>query len=81
MRDIVWKSTKPSNLVVNACAGTFSVTKAWKLLHTHRTFIGGEAEPSCVNEAMLQLILFFARQVLSRNSDVDGEDVYRSAKL
>lgn len=60
MKKIVENLTKSANLLVDACAGMFSITKACTLFPKRRRFIGCEVEQSCVIEAMPQLIVFYA---------------------
>lgn len=62
---IVQKFTRPANLVLDGCAETFSVTMASLLIPKHRGFIKCKVDTSCVAEAMLQLILLYARQFSS----------------
>lgn len=82
MKHIIQKFTKPGTLVVDACAVTFAVAKACMLLVKHRRFIGCKEDSSCVNEAILLLILLYARQLLSKASESDGEEnVHRSAEV
>lgn len=78
MEDIVQKFSKPGNLVVDASAGTFSVATACTVLLKHRKVIGCGVDPGCMTEAMLQLILLYARQVLSTESKIDGKGEVRS---
>lgn len=56
---------------------TFSVSRACMLLPRHRTFTGCEVDSNCVAEAMLHLILLYARQLLRKESDVNGEEEVR----
>lgn len=77
LKDIVQNSTKPGDLAVDACPGTFTVVKASMLLRNHRTFLGCHVDPSCLTEEMSQLILLYARQQLSKMSDIDGEEEVR----
>lgn len=74
MKHILLKFTKPVNLVVDTCAGTFSVAKACMLSPKRRRFKGNEVNPSCMTKPILQLILLHARQMLSKNSDIDGKE-------
>lgn len=48
IKDIVQKFTDPGSLVVDDCAGTFSVTKASIILRKHRRFIECKSDSSCV---------------------------------
>lgn len=73
MKKIVQKFTKPGDLVMYACAGTLSATKACMNLLKHRKFIGCAVDPSCVTEMMTQLILPNAQELLSKESHIDGE--------
>lgn len=82
MKNIVQEFTKPVNLVVDTYDGTFSVVRACMLLHKHRKFIGCEVDPCCVTGAMPWLILLYAQQMFSIESDIDREEEARSsAKL
>lgn len=74
MRGIVQRITKPGNLVLETFAWTFSVAKAYMLLPKHKRFIGSGVDTCCVTEAMSKLILLFARDVLNKESDIDGEE-------
>lgn len=48
----------------------------------HSRFIVCKDDASYVTEAMLQLILLYARQPLNKESQIDGEDkVHCSAEL
>lgn len=63
-------------------SGPLSVGMACSLLPNHRTFIECEVGSSCVAGVKPQLILIFARQSLSRESDIDDDEyVYTSAKV
>lgn len=73
MIGIVQKFRKPGNLVVDTCAGTSSVAKAFIFLDKQRRPIGVEVDLSCATETMSQLILLYAREVLRAESDSDGE--------
>lgn len=73
MKYIVQKFTRPGNVVIDACAGTFSVAKACLLLPKYRLFIKHEVEPGCVAKEMMQMILLYARQVLIKESAIDGK--------
>lgn len=64
MKDFAQKFTKLWSLVLDACDGMFSTAKFCLFLSKHRGFIGCEVDSSCVIEAILQLILLYARQVL-----------------
>lgn len=70
------------NHVVHAYAGTFSISKACMLLPRHRRFMGCKVDPICMNEAMKDLILFNARQVLSRDLYIDEKgEICSSAEV
>lgn len=44
--------------------------------------MGSKVDPKCVNEAVLQLILLYARQMLRKESNIDGrKETYSSAEL
>lgn len=82
MNAIVEKSTLTGNPVLDSCAGSFSATKNCILLANQRRLKGCKVNPSCVSEAMPKLILLYALRVLSKKSDIDGEDkVCRSAEV
>lgn len=74
MKDIVRKVTKPGNLVVGSCAGTFPVVKSYMLFHKHKTFIGYDVDPRCMNDTSLQLILLYGRELSRKESDIGGEE-------
>lgn len=76
MKDIVQKFTKPDKLAMDAFSRPFSAAKACVLLK-HRIFIGGEFDPSRVTEAMTQVTLLFARQVLNTKRNIDEEGTFR----
>lgn len=59
---------------MDACAGTFSVAKACMILPNHRRIMECGWDPSYVIEAEPQLILLYARQVFSKEPDIDGEE-------
>lgn len=73
MNNVVQKFTMPENLVMNACAGTFHVTKACTLFPKYRSFTACK-DPICKNEAMPHMILLYAQQVLSTESDIEREE-------
>lgn len=73
IEDSVQKFTRHANLVVNSCGGTFFVAKPCMTLSKHGSFIGYKLDPSCVNEAMLQLILLYTPQVSNKNFVIAGE--------
>lgn len=77
MKEIVQKIMKPEDLNVDACGGTFFVAKAYMLLDKHRKSVGCEVDPSYVTKAMMQLILLYARQLLSKGLDIYGEEEAR----
>lgn len=60
MRDNVPEFTKAGGLILDACAETFFVTEPCVPLPTLRSFIGFEADPSYVAEAMSQPVLLYA---------------------
>lgn len=67
---------------MDAFAATFSAIQAYMLFAGHRRFIGCEVDPSCFSETNPQLILLYARQVLSKKFDIYGEeDVRRPARV
>lgn len=67
---------------MDACGGTFSVSKACMLFSKLRRFIGCEVDPSCMIVAMPQLILIVARQIFSKQPNIDGDVKVRiSAKM
>ena len=74
MMDIIEKFTKPGDLVVDPCAGTFSVAMACMLMPKHRKFVGCDKDDSCLENSMTSLVALFARQILNPNSDIDGTD-------
>lgn len=74
VKDVVQKFTKPEIRVVADRAGTFSVYTDRLLLPKPKTFVFCEVHRSCVTEAMQQLILLYAGQVLSDLSCFDGEE-------
>lgn len=75
MKLIVKKFTKPGELVIYPCAGTFSTSHAFMLLAEHRCCVGGgdDSEPCIV--AKPPVVLTFATQVLSKYSDVIGDEI------
>lgn len=64
---------KPGDLVVDACAAKFSIVKTCMLLLKHRSFIRCKLHPSHGTKVMPQLTLLYAAQMLSKESDIDGE--------
>lgn len=62
-----------------ASAGSFSVGKASMVLPKHRRLIGCEVDRSRETKMRRWLILPYARQVLSKESEVDGEEEARSS--
>lgn len=61
MQSIVEKFTKPGSLVMNASAGTSCVAEACMLLPKKITFIGCEVDSHGLTEAMLALVMLYAR--------------------
>lgn len=61
MEEITQKFSEPGDLVVDAGAGTVFFAKDGMLHTKHRRFIRCEGDPSCVIEAISQLILLYAR--------------------
>lgn len=61
---------------MEASAGTFYVAKVCMLLSRHRRFIECYVNPGRVAESMLQRILLYVRQILSKQSDIDGEEEF-----
>lgn len=55
-------------------ADTLSGAKDSMRLPTHRRFLWYEVDSSCVIEAALQLILLHARQVLSKELEIDAKE-------
>lgn len=69
-------------LVVYACAGILSVSKACMLLSKDRRFMECKAVSSRRTRTISQLILLYARPVLNKESNIDGEvDVRSPAEL
>lgn len=64
---------------MDTCAGTFCTANACMLISNHRSFLACKLDPSCLTEAILQLTLLYARQVLSKESEFDGEEQVRSS--
>lgn len=64
--DILREFTESKNLVVDARPRIFSVAKICVLLPKQSRFIGCEVDPSCMTQAMSQLTLLNARQMLSK---------------
>lgn len=60
MKDIIQKVSKPENLVLDACARTFSVPEACILFLKYRKFKGCGGDPRFETERMQQLILVYA---------------------
>lgn len=82
MEDIAHELTKPEKLVMNACAGCLCVAKACVLLPKHCIFIGCEEDPIWVSVAMQDLIMLYARQMLSRKFHIDWEEeISRSVEV
>lgn len=52
MKDIVWKFSKPDNLLLNVFAGTFSAAEFSLLLDKHRRLVGCEKDGDCVEKLM-----------------------------
>ena len=74
MSDIIEKFSKPGDLVVDPCSGTFSVAKACLLLPKHRRFVGCDLDPACLQHTEDRLIELFARQLLNPRSDISTRD-------
>lgn len=54
MNKFLKRLTKPGNLSVEACAGSFSIGKASILFEKDRRFVGCEVDSSFVTEAILR---------------------------
>lgn len=72
--DIIDKLTKPFDLVVNPCAGTFSVGMECMLLPKHRIIDGCDKDDSCLDHSTSPLVALLDRYFLNPNSDVDSTD-------
>lgn len=59
MKYIVYKATKPINLVVNSCAGTYFIAEDSTLLYNCRRSIGCKVDPSYVTKVKTQLIMLY----------------------
>lgn len=70
---------KPGSLIVDAYAGTLSVAKACVHFPNPRRFTGCKVNLSCFPEAMPRLILLYNRKLLSKQSDIDGQEQIRSS--
>lgn len=81
MKDIEQDFTKPENLVIDACAGTFPVANTCMFIPKQRR--PTECELSCrrVTDAMAQPVPIHARRVLSKEWDIDDEEGCGSAKV
>lgn len=80
MKDTLQKFTKLDIRFVDIFAGKLSFFWAWLLLQKHKAGIRSQEEPSCLTEAMSQLIVMLARQVLIIKKDVYcNEECYTSA--
>lgn len=77
-KDIMPMFMKPQSLIVNAYGGTFSNSKSYVLLPKHGRSIDCGMDTNCLNEAIPQLSLTYARQMISRESDVDREEKFCS---
>lgn len=70
------------NVVVDTCAGTFSVTEPLFLLSKHRRFKACEVNPICVTRTLPQGIHLYAGQVFCKESAIDmDENVCRCAEI
>lgn len=67
------KFTKPGDLVVDPCAGTFATGKACLEMEHSRRFIGSDRDTNCVAMVEDKCIETFARQVVSPHSDIKPE--------
>lgn len=74
MKYIVKRFTKPENLVADVRSRSFSIAKARMLLSKHSMFIECSVDPSCVTEAILQLILLYVRHVLNKELETNVEE-------
>lgn len=64
-KDILQMFSRPENMGVDAYDGTLPVTRPCNLLSKLGRFVRCEAYSRCVANAMLQLILFYIRILLS----------------
>lgn len=74
MNKIVHKFTFPSDLLVDCCACTFSVAKAYTLLQLHTRFVGCDLDPGYVTSSLPYLSLVSARKVLNKESEITEND-------
>lgn len=80
MMDIISKFAAPSGLVVDSCAGTFSVAKASMFLAQHRRFVGCDSDSKCIALSLSHLALGLVWQVLNKESAIiEDKDVQQAA--
>lgn len=72
IKEIVLMFRIPGSLVEDGFSGTFSVGKTCLLVTKHRRSMRFQVVPSCMNEAVPQLIRLFVGRVLRKLSDIEG---------
>lgn len=82
MKDITCRFTLHFELVVDCCAGTFSVAKAFMLFLRHKRFVGSDPVLEFVASRLLRVALMLLRLVLSEESkNSKDEDVHQAASI
>lgn len=74
MRNIICNLTFPSGLILDCYFVTFSGAIAYIILPQYRRLIGCDLDLECDTLSPLQLALISARQVMTKESSITGED-------
>ena len=75
LKFLINKFTKPGDLVLDPCGGTFSTLHACMALDNHRTFLGGDRDSECTVAVEDDLLRVFASQLLNPRSDLTTSNV------
>ena len=67
---LISKFTRPGDLVMDPCGGTFSTLHACMVLDKHRKFTGGDRDSDCTLAVEDDLLRVFATQILNPKSDL-----------
>ena len=75
LKYLINKFTKPGDLVVDVCAGTFSTMRACMEMNKHRRFVGCDKDETCSRLVQDEMICLFSKQVHNQLSDITVQSV------
>lgn len=75
------KVTKVRKLVVDPCAGTIAMAKDCMLLLKHYRLVGRKVDSFSFGESLEGVMEVFARQLLSKESDIQGKETVQCAAM